>query len=124
MKKKISVVYVAGPFRNKTKLGVRRNIDRAESISHRLWLYGYATISPHMNSGFMENSKGLGNVDMIKAYLDVVSRCDAVILVEGWEKSEGSLLEIDKAIEIGIPVYKTLQEFLQKNKEGPYARTK
>lgn len=49
-----------------------------------------------------------------KSWLEV---CDAMLLTPGWQKSKGTLAEIKRAEELGIPVFKTLEDLI-KAKEG------
>ena len=45
-----------------------------------------------------------------KSWMEV---CDAVVLTPGWQKSAGTLAEIKYAEELGIPVFKSLQELIR-----------
>ena len=45
--------------------------------------------------------------DYSMAWLDV---SDAVLLLPGWEKSKGTLAEIERANELRIPVFNTEQD--------------
>lgn len=49
-----------------------------------------------------------------KSWLEV---CDAVVLTPGWQKSPGTLVEIKRAEELGIPVFKSLDELIEYTKE-------
>jgi len=49
-----------------------------------------------------------------KSWLEV---CDAVMLTPGWQKSKGTLAEIKRAEELGIPVFKSLDELVKYTKE-------
>jgi hypothetical protein len=40
--------------------------------------------------------------------MEILSRCDFVIMTPDWEKSEGARKERDKAIALGIPVFYSL----------------
>lgn len=58
-----------------------------------------------------------------KSWLEV---CDAMVLTPGWQKSPGTLVEIERAKELGIPVFKSLDELIEyveeKNEPKAYAR--
>jgi hypothetical protein len=42
--------------------------------------------------------------------IEILKRCDAIALVEGWEDSKGTDMEIDYAIDHAIPVLYDLDE--------------
>ena len=44
-----------------------------------------------------------------KSWLEV---CDALVLTPGWQNSKGTLAEIKRAEELGIPVYKSLDALI------------
>jgi hypothetical protein len=42
--------------------------------------------------------------------LEILSRCDAIVMCPGWNKSVGCLMEFSKAKELGIKIYHTIDE--------------
>ena len=40
--------------------------------------------------------------------LEMMKRCDAVLMVPGWEKSQGAMIEYKVAINRGLPVFCSL----------------
>jgi hypothetical protein len=44
----------------------------------------------------------------LDGYLELLRRCDAVLVVERWESSSGSRNEIDEAIRQDIPIFYSL----------------
>jgi hypothetical protein len=105
-----SVVYIAGPYSADTKEGVEANIQVAHDVAQQLWHMGFAVICPHMNSAHMDGSCK-GNMewkDAFKMYLvgdlEFISRCDAVVMLPGWEQSRGSCAEFAFAHWRGILV--------------------
>jgi nucleoside 2-deoxyribosyltransferase len=106
--KKIEVVYTAGPYRAKTASGIVANIRRAEAIAVELWRMGYAAVCPHLNTALMD---GLAPDHVwLNGDLKIMERCDAVVLIEGWENSQGTLAEIEHAKARGIPVFNSPEE--------------
>lgn len=98
------LVYVAGPYRAPTVYGISCNIDRAKRAAAGLWALGVAALCPHANSGYLD---GLAPDQVFLAgALEMMRRCDAVLLVPGWEDSVGTRAELAEAERLGIPVYR------------------
>lgn len=101
----LKVAYVAGPLRADTLNGMAENIARARAVSVHLWRLGYAVICPHLNSAFM--SGAVSESQFLEAGLEFLRRSNLVVLVDGWERSEGTVREIEEAHARGIPVFTT-----------------
>ena len=99
----MQVVFVAGPYRADSEQGVHRNIQRARGVAEVLWARGYVALCPHMNTAFMG---GISPDDhFLAGGLELLRRCDAVVVCEGWQRSCGTRAEIARAQELGLPVY-------------------
>jgi len=106
------VIYVAGPYTAKDDWVRKQNIYKAEQINAWLWAEGYYSICPHMNTAFFGGlctERGF-----LEGGLEFLRRSDAVVLVTGWEKSIGTLVEIEEAKKLGIPVYDGLENFMRR----------
>jgi hypothetical protein len=111
----MKVVYVAGPYRADTEIGVLENIRRAEQAAVDVWKMGAAVICPHKNTAFFGGI--CGDEVFLRGYLDIVRRCDAVYMLEGWQESPGSRAEQAAALLLGIPVFESLadvREFIER----------
>jgi len=96
------VVYVVGAFRASTQWEIMQNVRKAEKDSLWLWKLGYAVICPHtMTQSFHGECPDKVWLD---GCLELLKRCDAIWLVEGWEYSEGSLAELKLAEELGLVI--------------------
>ena len=98
------VAYVAGPYRADTIHGVVENIRSAEAVAIELWKMGYAVICPHKNTALLDGV--CGDEVWLEGAIELMLRSDIVVLVPGWDKSEGTKAEAFKAMEDGMPVYK------------------
>lgn len=98
----IRVIYVAGPFRAKTQWGILQNVRRAEDASLKLWKLGYAVVCPHTMTQHFQNE--CEDDVWLDGCVELLKRCDAIFLVEGWENSEGSKEELRIARELGMTV--------------------
>lgn len=99
------VIYLSHPYRSATEWGVWCNIQSAHTYAKQLWRKGWAVISPVSNTAFM------GDTDDFDVWmsgdLEILSRCDAIAMSPGWERSEGCRMEYSKAVELGMAVYNT-----------------
>ena len=92
----MKVVYIAGPYEAYTIPEVYANILKARDVATKYWELGYAVICPHSNTAFMPSTSALYEGD-----IEILSRCDIVVMMCGWEKSKGASLEHKRAIELG-----------------------
>lgn len=109
----LKVVYVAGPMRADNAYLRELNIRRAEEVALSIWTAGAVAICPHSQGRFYDESQ----CDWLAGDLEILSRCDAVYMVSGWNQSEGACQERARALELGKPVlysYETFFEWLLK----------
>ena len=97
------IVYIAGPYRADSEWEVKQNIDRAEAVALKYWRAGYAVFCPHKNSSFMGGS--CPDETWLEGGLEILKRCDAIVMMSGWGNSRGSCKEIELARELNIPVF-------------------
>ena len=103
------LIYVAGPYRAATRDDIARNIDAARVIGISAAAIGWFPVIPHANTAHMElDLPELGDDFWLRGTLEMMERCDAVVLVPGWQNSAGTLGEIARADELRIPIFRTL----------------
>ncbi len=102
-KTQMKVAYVIGPYRGQTHNEVAENIAAARDVAAHLWSLGYAALCPHLNSAFM--SGVAPEQTFLDGTLEMLRRCDLVVMVRGWTDSMGSVYEFEEAGSLGIPVY-------------------
>ena len=106
--KKVEVVYVAGPFRAATGWGIEQNVRRAEQVALEVARRGYTYLCPHMNSRYFHGEGS--EAYWIEATQKLMRRSDALVLVKGWEESQGTLGEIKEAKWLGMPVFERVED--------------
>jgi len=92
----MKLIYIAGPYRSGTEYGVKLNIDKAEAVALKYWKAGYAVFCPHKNSAFMGGS--CPDETWLEGGLEILKRCDGIVMMEGWRESKGSGGELDQAM--------------------------
>lgn len=103
MPPKRRVVYVAGKYRGQNAWAVELNIRAAAEVAARVWAAGLVALCPHTNAAHMEGAAT--DEHFLAGTLELMRRCDAVILVPGWSTSEGTKAEIAEAMRLGLPVF-------------------
>ena len=106
----IPLVYVAGAFSAPTPKGVVRNIERAVAVGIEIARLGACPVIPHSNTAHPEFNRCQSYDFWCAATLGLMRRCDAVVMVEGWERSRGATAERADALSRGMPVHHTLKE--------------
>lgn len=99
----MKVIYIAGKYRGPTPWAVEQNIRAAEEVAARVWALGMVALCPHANARHM--LPGLISDDAAcEGNLELLRRCDAVLLVPNWRDSAGTGAEIAEAGRLGLPV--------------------
>lgn len=99
----MKLVYIAGPYRGPNAWAIEQNIRRAEDVAAQVWKAGLAALCPHANSRHMDGVTTDEN--FLAGTLEMLRRCDAVVLIPGWGTSVGTRIEREEAIRRGIPVF-------------------
>lgn len=102
----MKLIYVAGPFRGPSAWDIECNIRRAETLALEVWRLGAAAICPHANTRYFKNAAP--DEVWLKGDLEMLRRCDAVIVTEDWQESSGATAEVREAIALSIPVFPSL----------------
>ncbi len=96
------MIYIAGPYRASTKLGIIINILKARKVAKKYWALGYTVITPHSNSALMD---GCATDEVfLRGGLDLLECAKLMVVLKGWEKSQGTIAEIEYAKEHSIPI--------------------
>jgi hypothetical protein len=109
------LAYVAGPYTAPDALGREQNVRRAEGVATQLMLLrpNWGSVCVHSMSRYWH-----GRVPESVAItwgLELLRRCDAVVLVDGWERSRGTHTEIVEAARLGIPIYESIDAWLEQD---------
>lgn len=102
----MKLVYIAGPYRGKDYLAIDANIDRVRRAAARLAREGIAFIAPHLNTAHFEViTPDVPDQWWLDMTMGLLSRCDAIYVLDGWEASKGTAAEIADAQARQVPVF-------------------
>jgi nucleoside 2-deoxyribosyltransferase len=108
----VKVVYIAGPFRGPSAWDIEENIRRAERLALEVWRTGKAAaLCPHTNTRFFQNAAP--DHVWLDGDLELLRRCDAVLMTPDWTRSSGARAEQEFAVVHNIPVFYTLVALME-----------
>jgi len=106
-------VYIAGPYSSADTMTVLENIGKGIRVAADLLLLGFAPFCPWLDCLIVIHGRSLSISDM-KAYsMAWLERSDCVLVLSGWENSEGTKAEIARAQELEIPVYYNMADLMR-----------
>lgn len=108
-------VYIAGAYSADNVIDVLKNIGRGEHLAAQCFLAGFAPFTPWHDKDFIIKYPN-ENFDVKSFYaysMEWLKVSDAVLLVEGWEKSKGTLAEIEQSVQLDIPVFSDLESLVK-----------
>ncbi|NIO84882.1 MAG: DUF4406 domain-containing protein [Candidatus Aminicenantes bacterium] len=120
--RKSKVVYIAGPYRAYSEDGkpiinqIYRNIDRARWAAEELAAAGIFFLCPHLNSGLMDGAAD--DEFFLEMGLELLARCDAILLIGNWRGSDGSCMEREMAATMEIPIFEDIRKLKKAIKNG------
>ena len=99
------LVYVSGKYSGDSHEEISDNILKARKVAIELWEQGHAVICPHLNTSHMEVDCHIHYDNYIEGDLMMIARCDAMVMLSGWEDSQGAVIEKGYAENLRIPIY-------------------
>ena len=95
------VIYLAGALRGNI---IKKffNMRRAKKWAEFYWRQGWIVYSPHLNSGWLD----IPETDkfILPANLEILRRCDFLVVMPNWEKSSGTIQEMKFALQHNITI--------------------
>lgn len=124
-KQPMPVVYVAGPYRAATRAGIELNIQSARLTGLHCCHKGWSPLIPHANTGGLDAvAPAIPDEFWLGATMELMRRCDAVVLCPGYGKSVGTVAEMLEAKRLGLPIFATLDELPEARNWQRYLRTR
>jgi hypothetical protein len=98
-------MYVAGPYSADTDSATELNIQAARHVGRLVARKGWIPLIPHGNTYHFDALIKLPQSFWIEGTLNMMERCDAVVMVDGWESSTGATGEHKRAHKLSIPIF-------------------
>ena len=102
----MKTIYISGPMSNTPN----SNLEEFDKAEKQLKQLGFDVLNPHkiceeVNMRFFEMGRIPEYEDYLKEdILQMLSKCDKVLVLNGWRGSKGAKLEIANAIACGLDV--------------------
>ena len=105
-------IYVAGAYSANNVLDVLKNIGRGERLAAEVFRAGFAPFCPWHDKGYIIQEPDFKyTVEMFYEYsIAWLKVSEGLILVPAWEKSAGTLRELEIADSLNIPVFYDIRE--------------
>lgn len=103
------LVYIAGPFGADTPDAHQANVRRAALYRAPIARLGCYPVCPHTNTSELGGPTGKSSDPKEQKFwydasMELLRRCDAIVMIPGWQTSTGAKMEKDFAQANGIPV--------------------
>jgi len=98
----MKVVFIAGPFRGANAWEVQQNVRQAEALAMAVWRLGAMAYCPHKNTEHFD--KALPDQVFLDGNLEMLRRCDAILMTPDWERSSGAKGEYEEAFNRAMPI--------------------
>lgn len=100
------LLYLAGPYRAETREGVELHIQQARAVGLQVARKGWCPVIPHTMLAHLDAAApSIADQFWLDATLELMRRCDAVLLLPGWTQSAGTRAEVAEAQRLGLPVF-------------------
>lgn len=103
------LVYVSGKYSG-TPEEISANIQAAREASVKVWESGNTALCPHLNTYHFEKDCSCGYEDYIQGDLELLQRCDAILMLPGWKDSKGAVREHSFACQCEKIVYYSIND--------------
>jgi hypothetical protein len=100
----LKLAYVAGKYSAPTPEEIEQNVMNAAIVASQIIDKGYSVVCPHTNSHLLESIKPREHQEWLDIDFAILAKCDLCVMVHGWEKSKGAVMESQFCVANGIPI--------------------
>lgn len=101
----MSIYYICSRYCGKDKAEVDKHIQYAKDLTRKVLLHGHCAITPHLYiTDCLNDSDPDERMLGLEAALELLEKCDAVVVGQKYGISEGMAAEIAQAKRLNLPV--------------------
>lgn len=108
---KPKIIYVSGPYSALTREARWNNVLKAVKVGIEIRAKGHYPLIPHLYDDFDEVAKMMGHNFDWQSYMDmdlaILERCDCLYFIG---ESKGACIELERAKELGLQIFYSLEE--------------
>jgi len=110
----VKLVYISGPHVGSNYHQTEAYITYAREWAEKLARAGHAFYCPHLNTAHFDIiTPDVPEYFWREMNLNILRRCDVVLLVPGWDNDEATKRDMEYAERWGIPVVVDIDEIAQ-----------
>ena len=106
------LVYISGPITPTDEMSTEQHVAAALKVFIRLTGEGIPSICVHLGAAF-PSAYDLSYHTWMAYDLAVLGHCTHILMLPGWEKSKGAVLERTFAVGRHIPIFYTVEEVVE-----------
>lgn len=99
----MSLIFIAGPYTATKAKSVRKHITEARYVASQVWKTENYALCPHTNTGNFDLDFDVSETIYLRGYIEMLTRCDAVLFLPYWNTSSGTRGEMRKTLELELP---------------------
>jgi len=101
------LIYVSGNYENGH---IAESIHKTREAAIQIWEAGYTALTPHLSTAQYWKDCPCSQKDYLDGITEIITRCDAIFLIDGWDDSDFALKEYENALAEVLPVFHTVDQ--------------
>lgn len=99
------LLWIGGPFTSINEEETERLRQLIDKVAFAAWKKGWSVISVHKNCKDFYPDSEMGYEEWMISLSSLIRKCDTILMMPGYDKSKGCMMEIKFANQLCIPVY-------------------
>src|SRR5438067_11503686 len=99
-------IYIAGKYSDKDRRKIDAYVNKADAAAREVARMGHVPFCPHKMTNYWENDPVLKYEDFLRIDREWLRFCDAILLLDNWQESQGAKEEFRMAEQMGLQVFR------------------